>query len=208
MPNLEISNLCFQNRGPYAFRIAGGECVGLAGASGAGKSLLLRALADLDPRTGVMQLGDVNADAVTGPQWRRLVGLLPAESGWWLDRVGEHFTDFAAIDEQTLAAVGFDRSVQDWQVSRLSTGERQRLAIIRLLANEPQCLLLDEPTASLDLESVGRVENLLLRYGADRQAPMLWVSHDPAQLERVSRRGLRIESAGLLVDAGGAGDAR
>jgi len=208
MPNLEISNLCFHNRGPYSFRIAGGECVGLAGASGAGKSLLLRAVADLDPRTGVMQLDDVNADAVTAPQWRRLVGLLPAESGWWLDRVGDHFADFAAIDEQALAAVGFDRSVQDWQVSRLSTGERQRLAIVRLLANEPQCLLLDEPTASLDHYSVARVEELLRDYSANHQAPMLWVSHDPAQLERVSLRRLRMESAGLLVDAGGAGDAR
>lgn len=208
MPNLEISNLCFHKRGPYSFRIAGGECVGLAGASGAGKSLLLRAVADLDPRSGVMRLGDVDADAVTAPQWRRMVGLLPAESGWWLDRVGDHFADFSAIDEQTLAAAGFDRSVQDWQVSRLSTGERQRLAIVRLLANGPQCLLLDEPTASLDQDSVARVEALLLGYGTEHQAPMFWVSHDPAQLERVSLRRLRMESGGQLVDAGGAGDAR
>lgn len=208
MPNLEISNLCFQNRGPYAFRIAGGECVGLAGASGAGKSLLLRAVADLDPRSGAMRLGDVDADAATAPQWRRLVGLLPAESGWWLDRVGDHFADFAAVDDKTLAAAGFDRSVEEWLVSRLSTGERQRLAIVRLLANGPQCLLLDEPTASLDHDSVARVEDLLLGYGVDHQAPMLWVSHDPAQLERVCVRLLRMESDGLLVDAGGAGNAR
>jgi len=208
MPNLEISNLCFHDRGPYSFRIAGGECVGLAGASGAGKSLLLRAVADLDPRSGAMRLGEVDADAVTAPQWRRLVGLLPAESGWWLDRVGDHFADFGAIDAPTLAAAGFDHSVEDWQVSRLSTGERQRLAIVRLLANGPQCLLLDEPTASLDQDSVTKAEELLLGYGAAHQTPMLWVSHDPAQLERVSIRRLRMESGGQLVDAGGADDAR
>jgi ABC-type iron transport system FetAB ATPase subunit len=202
MPNLEIKELCFQNRGPYSFCIEGGECVGLQGASGAGKSLLLRAIADLDPRTGTMQLGDVNADAVEAPVWRRAVGLLPAESGWWLDRVGEHFTDFDAVDEAILSAVGFDRSVKNWQISRLSTGEKQRLAIVRLLHQQPQCLLLDEPTASLDQGSSVRVEQLLLTYCATRLAPLLWVSHDPAQLGRVSQRRFLMEKQGRIIDTG------
>ena len=204
MPNLEISKLCFRNRGPYSFRIEGGECVGLQGASGAGKSLLLRAIVDLDPRTGDLQLGTLNADAVTAPAWRRAVGLLPAESGWWSDRVGDHFTDFSAVDQDTLAAVDFDRSVRDWQVSRLSTGEKQRLAIVRLLHNQPQCLLLDEPTASLDPDLTARVEQLLLTYGRMHRAPVLWVSHDPAQLVRVSRRCFFMAGDGVLSDAGGA----
>lgn len=202
MPNLEVTNLCFQQRGPYSFRIEGGECVGLQGASGAGKSLLLRAIADLNPRTGSMQLGTVNADAVEAPAWRRLVGLLPAESGWWLDRVGDHFADFEAIDEDTLATIGFDRSVRNWQISRLSTGEKQRLAVVRLLQNQPQCLLLDEPTASLDQCSVTRVEELLVTYGRAHAAPILWVSHDPAQLGRVSHHRFLMESDGRLVDTG------
>jgi ABC-type iron transport system FetAB ATPase subunit len=208
MPNLEIKNLRFQHRGPYSFSIAAGECVGLQGASGAGKSLLLRALADLDPRTGDMQLGGLHADAVAAPLWRRTVGLLPAESGWWLDLVGDHFVDFDAIDEDLLATVGFDRSVQHWQVSRLSTGEKQRLAIVRLLHNHPQCLLLDEPTASLDQGMVARVEEMLLTYGATHSAPMLWVSHDPAQLGRVSRHRFLMESNGQLIDVGATQDER
>ena len=197
---LEIQNLSFQNRGPYSFRIKAGECVGLRGASGAGKSLLLRAIADLDPRTGSMQLGDIKADAVAAPSWRRAVGLLPAESGWWLDQVGDHFTDFDTVDVNLLAAVGFDRSVQNWQISRLSTGEKQRLAIVRLLHQQPQCLLLDEPTASLDQALVTRVEDLLTTYGRIHNAPMLWVSHDPAQLARVSQHCLFMASDGLLID--------
>ncbi len=197
---LEIQNLSFQNRGPYSFRIKAGECVGLRGASGAGKSLLLRAIADLDPRTGSMQLGDIKADAVAAPSWRRAVGLLPAESGWWLDQVGDHFTDFDTVDVNLLAAVGFDRSVQNWQISRLSTGEKQRLAIVRLLHQQPQCLLLDEPTASLDQALVARVEDLLTTYGRIHNAPMLWVSHDPAQLARVSQHCLFMASDGLLID--------
>lgn len=201
MSHLEIQHLCFQNRGPYSFRIEAGHCVGLRGASGAGKSLLLRAIADLDPRTGSLQLGDINADAVAAPSWRRAVGLLPAESGWWRDQVGDHFTDFNTVAEDLLAAVDFDRSVRDWQISRLSTGEKQRLAIVRLLHQQPRCLLLDEPTASLDQGLVARVEHLLLTYGRTRNIPMLWVSHDPAQLARVSRHCLYMASDGLLIDA-------
>jgi len=208
MPRLEIRNLRFRDRGPYSFRIEGGECVGLHGASGAGKSLLLRAIVDLDPRTGSLRLGDLDADAVAAPRWRRAVGLLPAESGWWSDRVGDHFVDFAAVDDQALTAAGFDRSVRDWQVSRLSTGEKQRLAIVRLLHNRPGCLLLDEPTASLDQQAVARMEALLLGYGATHQAPLLWVSHDPAQLDRVCRRRLFLESSGRLVVPGEPSDER
>ena len=199
MAHLEVRDLCFRDRGPYTFRINGDECVGLQGASGAGKSLLLRALADLDPRSGSLLLGGVDADTLSGPQWRRLIGLLPAESGWWLDGVAEHFSDFAAVDDGQLASLGFERSVGDWQVSRLSTGERQRLAILRLLANQPGCLLLDEPTASLDHDMVSRVERLLLDYAATQQAPILWVSHDPAQLDRVCSRRLSMERGGQLL---------
>lgn len=199
MPNLEVRDLCFRDRGPYSFRINGGECVGVQGASGAGKSLLLRALVDLDPRSGTLMLGGVDADTLTGPQWRRQVGLLPAESGWWLDGVGAHFSDFATVDAQLLATLGFERSVGDWQVSRLSTGERQRLAIVRLLSNQPACLLLDEPTASLDHDMVARVEQLLLTYAAGNQAPLLWVSHDAAQLERVCNRRMTMERGGRLL---------
>lgn len=199
MPNLEVRDLCFRDRGPYTFRINGGECVGVQGASGAGKSLLLRALVDLDPRSGTLMLGGVDADTLSGPQWRRQVGLLPAESGWWLDGVGAHFSNFAAVDAQLLATLGFERSVGDWQVSRLSTGERQRLAIVRLLSNQPACLLLDEPTASLDHDMVARVEQLLLHYAADNQAPLLWVSHDAAQLERVCNRRMTMERGGRLL---------
>jgi ABC-type iron transport system FetAB ATPase subunit len=208
MPDLEILNLCFLDRGPYSFHIAGGECVGLRGASGTGKSLLLRAIADLDQRTGTMRLGEVQADEVAAPLWRRMVALLPAESCWWQESVGEHFADFAAVQEDALVALGFDRSVGNWHVSRLSTGEKQRLAIIRLLANQPRCLLLDEPTASLDQCSVSRVEELLTRYSQNNNVPMLWVSHDPVQLGRVCHRRFLMENKGLLVDTGVVQDGR
>lgn len=202
MPALEVSDVRFQGRGPYSFRLEAGECVGLQGPSGAGKSLLLRAIADLDPRSGRMRLGEIEADAVSAPRWRRLVGLLPAESGWWLEQVGDHFPDPAAVDAAMLMSLGFGPEVLQWEVNRLSTGEKQRLAVVRLLHHRPQCLLLDEPTASLDQNMVVRMETLLRGFRQTHQAPVLWVSHDPAQLDRVSRRRFLLEPGGGLLEVG------
>jgi ABC-type iron transport system FetAB ATPase subunit len=186
MNTLTVEALTFRDRGPYFLRIASGKCLGLMGASGAGKSLLLRAIADLDPHGGRLLLDDMACDQVPAPVWRRQVALLPAESGWWHDRVDEHFRNFGALESDKLARLGFATDVGGWQVSRLSTGEKQRLAVLRMLDNKPRALLLDEPTASLDAANVTAVEKMLLDYGRTTPAAMLWVSHDPDQLARVA----------------------
>lgn len=174
--------------------VAAGECVCLSGPSGAGKSLLLRAIADLDPHAGEVWLDGREVRDFLPCDWRRQVGLLPAESQWWHERVGEHFP---SVDEAEWQALGFAPETRDWQVARCSTGERQRLALLRLLANQPRVLLLDEPTASLDPVSVQRVEALVAAYRTRHQAAVLWVSHDPAQIERVATRQLRIVAGQL-----------
>lgn len=192
---LEIRDLRRLHLGPISFGIDAGECVSLQGPSGSGKSVLLRALADLDPHEGAVLLDGVAQNDMAGPTWRRRVGYLPAESGWWARTVGEHFGDDADF-----AALNFGREVCDWEVSRLSTGERQRLALLRLLANEPDALLLDEPTANLDANSANAVEAMVLRYAEERGAPVLWVAHDAAQRRRVARRGYVITGSILEDD--------
>ena len=179
---LEIAVLDLQ---PVSFDVDAGECVCLTGPSGAGKSLLLRAIADLIPHQGDASLDDHLCSRMKPTLWRRQVGYLPAESHWWSDRVGDHFPQPHAESFQEL---GFGIDVLDWQISRLSTGERQRLALLRLLANQPRALLLDEPTASLDAIGVTRVETLLGKYRQEHQAPLLWVSHDSDQIARVAQR--------------------
>ena len=174
--------------------LAAGECVCLAGPSGAGKTQLLRAIADLDPHHGEVMLDGRSARNFSAHEWRRAVGLLPAESQWWMDRIGDHFS---RIDEAQWRALGFSADTADWQVSRCSTGERQRLALLRLLANAPRVLLLDGPTASLDPVSVVRVEQLIADYRQQQQAAVLWVSHDAAQRARVAVRELSIEGGRL-----------
>ncbi len=196
---LEVIGLTFQGRGPYSFAIGRGECLGLTGPSGAGKTLLLRALADLDPHAGRIRLGSLVCDQVPAPLWRQKVAMLPAESLWWHDRVGDHFTDFDQIPARSLALLGFDPSVGDWRISRLSTGEKQRLAILRLLQNQPGALLLDEPTASLDADNIFHVEELLMDYWQQHRAPVLWVSHDPDQLDRVADHRMVMMANGHLL---------
>jgi putative ABC transport system ATP-binding protein len=188
MKGLTIRALKANGIGPLDLEIAPGECVCLSGISGSGKSLTLRAIADLDPSEGELYLNDRRSVDMSGPEWRRNVGLLPAESQWWANTVGEHFAD----GKEYIEKVGFDRSVRDWQVARLSTGEKQRLALARLLANSPKVLLLDEPTASLDRDNIVRVEALIEAYQQQHQCAVLWVSHDPEQIDRVSGRHLKI----------------
>ncbi len=161
--------------------VAPGQCVGLSGPSGSGKSLFLRALADLDPHEGRMALDGMAAEAMPAHQWRRQVGLLPAESAWWFDTVGQH-CDAWPLD--ALRQLGFTPEVLGWSVTRLSSGERQRLSLLRLLARSPRILLLDEPTANLDVQNTERVEQLLGAFRAAHQAGIIWVSHDTAQLKR------------------------
>ena len=69
-----------------------------------------------------------------------------------------------------------------WSVSRLSSGEKQRLAVLRALAHGPQALLLDEPTANLDADSTARVERFLTQAIRAHGWPVLWVAHDLAQI--------------------------
>ena len=201
MTAFRVDNVAFLNRGPYTFVVESGQCLGLSGESGAGKSLLLRALADLDPHTGRISLGSVECDEIPAPRWRQLVGMLPAESGWWFDTVGEHFSTMDDHDAERLSQLGFTGNVLSWQISRLSTGEKQRLAIVRLLANNPRALLLDEPTASLDASNISRVENLLIEYCRVNTAPILWVSHDPGQLARVADRVMIIQPDGKMIES-------
>lgn len=183
--------------------LTAGERLFLSGASGSGKSLLLRAIADLDPHRGEVWLDELPRSRLTPPEWRRRVGLLPAESHWWAETVGEHWRAPAAGSpiEALLVALGFDVDVSGWAITRLSTGERQRLALARLLLNQPQALLLDEATANLDSVNRERVETVLEDYRAAHATAMLWVSHDPEQRVRLGGRRLVIRENRLEPEA-------
>ncbi|MCS0630366.1 ABC transporter ATP-binding protein [Telluria mixta] len=185
--------------GPFTFDVHAGECIAIQGPSGAGKSVLLRMLADLDPHDGDALLDGRAASSMSAPDWRAAVVYQAAEPAWWEDTAGAHFANaFPAFMDSTLAALGLSPALLDTEITRLSTGERQRLALVRSLARRPRVLLLDEPTAALDPDAVARVEALLRDRLADGMA-VLVVTHAMEQARRLAQRIFRLEHGKLTT---------
>jgi len=114
--------------------------------------------------------------------------------------VGEHFErQNKTIATKLAQQLRLPDDIFDRQILRLSTGERQRLALIRALVTQPGVLLLDEPTSSLDQESVAAVESLLAT-ALERGLILILVTHDAAQAERMGNQIMRIEH-GKVVPA-------
>ncbi len=185
-PRLRIVGVGSKLAGAFDFEAAKGACIAITGASGSGKSLLLRQIADLDAGEGEVFLDGVARSATPAPAWRRQVAYVAAESGWWEDKVGAHFPDLPAARAMA-PAMGLKPELFDGHVLRLSTGERQRLALLRTLLPNPPVLLLDEPTGALDEASQAMVETLLAARLATG-CTILLVTHDPAQAARLAQR--------------------
>ncbi len=194
---LSVDNLVYGGFGPVSFEIGAGECLGIFGESGCGKSRLLRAVADLDPHQGRVALGATAAIDLPAHQWRRRVAYLPAESQWWFDCAAEHFTALPGDGE--LTDLGLKADILRSPVAHLSSGEKQRLALLRALQREPGVLLLDELTAHLDLERTALLEAKVSSLMDQSRIAVLWVSHSLEQLRRVADRILFMEQGGRIV---------
>ncbi len=194
MPQLQLRGLGNALLEAVDLTVGPGRVVCVSGPSGSGKSRLLRAIADLEPHEGAVCLDETDRSSLPAHVWRARVMLVPAESQWWGETVSEHFVQPMP---QALKALGFEPDAASWMVSRLSSGEKQRLALIRALACEPQALLLDEPTANLDDAGSRTVEDWLLAEVRRRSLPVLWVAHDSAQIKRVGDRHFHIRAGRL-----------
>ena len=196
-PRLQVDALVSAHGGPYVLRLEPGECVAIVGRSGSGKSVLLRLIADLDPHDGAVALDGRARESWPAPQWRRQVVYQAAEPAWWAPTARAHFeADGLARVGPLLTALDLAPAQLDVDVTRLSTGERQRMALLRSLACAPRVLLLDEPTAALDPASTGAVEALLaaqVRAGLS----IVFVTHAREQAERVGHRVLEVSDRRL-----------
>jgi ABC-type iron transport system FetAB ATPase subunit len=175
---------------PYSLDLLDGTCTVLSGPSGAGKSLFLRMIADLDPNDGEVTLDSRSRAATPAPDWRRLVTYVPAEPGWWADIVAQHFLD-PATWRSRLPELGLAPEMMDVPIAQLSTGERQRMALLRAVERKPRVLLLDEPTSGLDPDNKQAVEQFFARILAEGTA-ILMVSHDEAQAARLAATRCRM----------------
>jgi ABC-type iron transport system FetAB ATPase subunit len=194
---LSIRDLKSDLAGPFDLTIAPGRCAAITGPSGSGKSLFLRMVADLDPNDGQVWLDDRERAAFTPPDWRWRASYVAAEAGWWAETVREHFAAARTDAARDLASqMGLAPELLDAAVARLSTGEKQRCALVRALLLDPPVLLLDEPTGALDQASVGRVEDVLRARLAQGTA-VLMVTHDEALAQRLGDQRYRMSERKL-----------
>lgn len=163
----------------------------VAGPSGAGKSTLLRLLNRLDdPLSGSIAWQGRDLRDWDPRELRRRVAMIFQKPPIFPGTVMENFTvALGSVDiaraHDVLDRVGMPRELLDREASLLSGGEAQRMSIARALLTEPDVLLADEPTASLDSASRRTVEDLG-RAVAESGVPIVWITHDTDQLRRMA----------------------
>jgi putative ABC transport system ATP-binding protein len=203
-----------------SFSVAAGGVFTVLGPSGSGKSTLLRCLDRLvEPSAGRVLLDGRDATELPVQELRRRVGMVFQTAalfdGSVLDNVlygprlrGDR-AECAAADadaahaqaEGLLRRVGLPAAFCDKPVTELSGGEAQRVSLARALANEPEVLLLDEPTAALDPTASQVIEDLLVQLAADTDLTFVFVTHNLAQARRIGDHGLLLVD-GRVVDQG------
>jgi len=188
------------------FSVPAGEVFTVLGPSGSGKSSLLRCLDRLnEPTAGRVLISGQDMRDLPVREVRRRVGMVFQQPalfpGTIADNVlygprvrAEEPADADAFVGDLLARVGLPPDWTGHSTRDLSGGEAQRIALARALANGPQILLLDEPTAALDRNASARIEHLLVEMGSATDLTLVWVTHDLDQARRIGHSGL------ILVD--------
>jgi len=191
---LKVEKLKVAGLPALSFEVAAGECLAVEGPSGAGKTRLLRAIADLDPADGYISLEGAGRSEMPAPAWRRQVRYAAAEPGWWASTPRPHFQSGRTTPsrvERLIGALGLRPEDLDVPLAELSTGQRQRLALARALADEPKVLLLDEPASALDRETAALVEELI-QFQLLAERYVVLISHAPAQIARLCHARLQL----------------
>ena len=222
-PILEARGIAFRHPGAagplftdLAFTVATRECVGIIGPNGSGKSTLLRLLGGLlEPDAGSVTLeGEPLARLTPRERARRtavvlpeapllfnfsvlevvLMGRAPHLGLWGLEGKADYAVAHRALEDVGLGSLG-ERPVHD-----LSSGERQRVMIARALAQEPRLLLLDEPTAFLDLKHGLAIHEILFDLRRERGLTVVVVSHDLNLAARHADRLVLLQHGRIVAD--------
>ncbi len=200
------------------FDLPEGTTLGIVGESGSGKTTCVRLAVGLErPTAGAIQFrgGSYPRSRRGLKRIRRRIGLVQQDPYDSLDprmTIGHVVAEPLRIhgvgrreglDRATaaLAAAGLPDASLDSFPTAYSGGGRQRIAIARALVLEPEVLLCDEPTASLDVSVQAQIVNLLLELRASRNLSMIFVSHDLDLIKRVATH-IVVMYAGRVVESG------
>ena len=155
---------------------------------------------------GELEFNGRNWHELSPADLRRRVGYLFQSPYLFPGTVFENLklADDSLTEEQSLeflSSTGLPSNKLKADVNSLSGGETQRVALARLLACQPQVLMLDEPTSSLDPTATQEIEQLITQVVSQRCLSAIWVTHDPDQALRLGHETLLLV-AGRLVEAG------
>jgi molybdate transport system ATP-binding protein len=180
------------------------KSTGIFGPSGAGKTTVLELIAGIrQPAAGRITIDGVLVNEV--PARLRRVGYVPqGDSLFPHMSVGENVR-YGLRDDvpepfgaHVIEVLEIGHLLQRG-TSALSGGEAKRVALARALVTSPRLLLLDEPLAGLDRPLHGRVLDFLIRVRDEFNVPMVYVTHDPLELERMVSRALVIENGRVIA---------
>ena len=183
----------------FTAAVPGQGVTALFGPSGSGKSTLLRLCNRLEvPISGRVSFCGKDIAGLDPLSLRRRVGMCFQRPTPFPGTVADNLrvADPGASDArmcETLARVALTGSWLDRDATALSGGEAQRMCLARTLMARPQVLLLDEPTSAVDADAAGVIERAVRELAEVDRIPALWVTHDPAQVERAADRVLHIE---------------
>lgn len=179
-----------------------GRIHALIGPSGSGKSTLLYTLNRLREITGgTITLEGTDIRVLDVINLRRRIGLVMQKPIFFPGTVGENIlygpklrakleysTEKVSLPDPSkyLQLVGLEPDLISRNPNTLSGGQQQRVSLARTLANEPEILLLDEPTAALDVQASGYLESLIARLCNDHQLTSVWITHDLHQAKRIA----------------------
>lgn len=225
---IEISNLNFAYHSTpvlqnVSLSIGAGEFTGIIGPNGAGKSTLLKLIAGIfPPRSGQITLHQKPLAAYQRKELARLIGYIPQEfktafnfSAYEIVLMGRYpylspFSNETEYDKQVIRTAMEETEVwalRERPFSELSGGERQRVVLASALAQQPQILLLDEPTAALDLKHQVRFYEILSRRDEFSQTlqrqkglTVVIVTHDINLAARFCRRLLVMKEGKIVAD--------